>query len=236
MFGNSPNYYGRFVYLTNGGYYNNANMDYWFLKNDVTLDWKFQGLWFDSNVDHHLSVIRQNKADFVIAAEHGNGLTYAPGLIAGAGGVENALLAAMWEDPHYTPIDRFYGPTGRTITIFQRSTAFAGWHLMAGLYQSLGVDSPWISRGTISHLGSYAPADIKGRLTLNADGDPGQTVEIFLNMNKIGQFTFDGTRKAIFDQPCDLVRGENDIVLRYSVDAPVTFTRLMVVREIGRDF
>ena len=236
MLGNSPNYYGRFVYLTNVGYYHDSSLKYWFLKKDMTLDWDFDTLWWESETEHHLDYIHHKKADFVVAGERDNGLTFKLPLIAGAAGSEDAVLAAMWDDPNYMPIDRFYGPTGRTITVFQRSTAFAGWRLLAGLYQSWGPDGPWISKGTVAHLGAYAPDDVKSRLAVEAEGQPGQVVTIFVNSDQIGELTFDANGVGSLDRPCDLARGENDIVLRYSVDAPITFRRLLVARQIARAF
>src|SRR5262249_43369284 len=41
MLGNSPNHYGRSVYLTNVGYYHVPTLWYWLLKKDPRLDWAF---------------------------------------------------------------------------------------------------------------------------------------------------------------------------------------------------
>lgn len=234
MLGNSPNYYGRAVYMTNVGYYHLPTLWYWFLKKDPTLDWTFDGLWQESSAKGHIEYIHQRRFDFVIAAERGNGLTYGPSQIAGATAAENAVLEAMWHDPDYMPIDQFYGPTGRTITVFQRRIAYAGWRPLGGFEQRGGSFRPWSSKGTISHLKAYAPEPVHAELVIEASGMPGETVHVTVNKTDVAQFTFGVDGKSSWTQALDLVSGQNDLVLRYSTDVPVSFGRLLLVRKINR--
>jgi hypothetical protein len=234
MLGNTPDYYGRSVFLTNVGFYHTPTLWYWFLKQDPTLDWAFASLWQDSDPQHHISLIRLNRPDFVIAGERDNGLTFAPALIPGAAATENAVLAALWNDPTYKPVDQFYGPTGRTITVFQRGTAFAGWRPIAGLKPSGDTLQPWAATAPIAHLEAYAPDPTPAELTIDASGRAGDTVDVVVNRNRVGQLNFDASGRSSFTHPFDLALGRNDIVLRFSSDAPVAFERLLVIRKIGR--
>jgi hypothetical protein len=234
ILGNTAEYRGRSVYLTAVGYYDVPLLEYWFLKTDPSLDWKFSSLWIESDPRSHLDYIHQNQSDFVIAGEHDNGLTYGRVLVAGAAASEDTVLAALWNDPNYMPIDQFYGPTGRTITVFQRCPAYAGWRLLAGLKKEGGTKRPWLSRGTITHLQAYAANAVAGELVIDANGPPDQTIEIVVNHDPIGHLTFDSAGQASLTQPIDLVLGQNDIVFRYSSNAPATFKRLLVTRKIER--
>ena len=233
MLGNSPNYYGRSVYMTNVGYYHVPTLWYWFLKKDPSLDWTFGALWQDSNPQHHLDFFHQRRVDFVIAGENGNGLTFGLTLIPGAAAVEDTVLAALWDDPTYMAVDRFYGPTGRTITVFQRRAAFGGWRPLSGLAQP-GTTRPWISSGTISHLEAYAPDAVPAQLVIEANGPAGATIEVIANKERIGQLTFDGKGNASWTQTFNLVSGENDLIFHYATDAPVEFRRLLVIRKLDR--
>jgi hypothetical protein len=232
MLGNSPDYYGRSVYLTNVGYYHVPTLWYWFLKQDPTLDWSFRSQWQDSDPLHHIGIIRESRPDFVIAGERGNGLTFAPALVPAAAASENAVLAALWDDPDYKPVDQFYGPTGRTITVFQRTTAFAGWHPLAGLDPLEGTARSWTNDGTIAHLQAYAPDAVPAQLAIDASGPAGQSADIFVNRNRIGQLIFGREGKYSFEQSINLAPGQNDIILRFSSDARVKLDRLLVIREI----
>ena len=235
MLGNSPNYRGRTVYSTNAGYAWGPVLQYSFLKTDPTLDWSFASNWADSDPQYHLDYIHQSKSDFVIAGERGNGLTYGPVQIPGASASENAVLAALRVDQDYMPIDQFYGPTGRTITVFQRRTAYGGWRALAGLTNLGGTKQPWISAGTITHLEAYAASPVPADLAMEASGSPGQTIDVIANHDRIGQLTFDPAGKASLTRAFNLLSGQNDIVFRYSLDAPVTFNRLLIIRKIDRE-
>jgi hypothetical protein len=233
MLGNSPDYHGRSVYPTNSAYYFGPVLWYFFLKKDPTLDWTFtDGLWGDTDPRDHIDFIHRMRADFVIAGERDNGLTYGPTLYAGASAAENAVLAALRDDPHYMTLDEFYGPTGRTITVFQRRDAFAGWRPLGGLMQQ-SARQPWFSSGSISHLGAYAPVAINAELDLTAHGPPGDTGNIIVNQDRVAQLIFDGSGKASLAQPISLRAGDNDIILRYSSDAQLTFERLLIVRKFN---
>jgi hypothetical protein len=234
LLGNTPEYRGRSVYLTAVGYYDVPVLEYWFLKTDPTLDWKFASLWMESDPRSHIDKIHQKQSDFVIAGERDNGLTYGRILIAGAVASEDVVLAALWSDPNYMPIDQFYGPTGRTITVFQRCTAYAGWRPLAGLRKQGGTKRPWLSTGTITHLQAYAANAVAGELAIDANGSPEQTIEIVVNHDPVGQLTFDSAGKGALTQAINLAPGQNDIVFRYSSNAPATFKRLLVTRKIER--
>jgi hypothetical protein len=235
MLGNSPDYQGRSVYLTNIGYYNHPALQYFFLKQDPTLDWRFTSLWADDDPKHHLDYIHENQADFVIAAERFNGFTYGPTLIPGAAGSENAMLAALREDPDYMVLDRFYGPTGRTIRVFQRRVAYGGWRPLDGLIRAGGTRHPWLSASTITHLDAYAPTAIAAELAIEVSGPAGQTFEILVNQDRVGQLTLDAGGKGSLNQSVNLVAGANDIVFKYASPAAVTFERLLVIRKISGD-
>src|SRR6185437_171428 len=233
ILGNAPNYHSGSVYITNPGYYHIPVLDYAFLKKDAALSWSFMSLWDDSDPQHHMSYIHTNKQEFVIAGEHGNGLTYSPPLIAGSAASENAVLAALWKDPDYMPIDEFYGPGGRPITVFQRRTAFAGWRLISGL-QATGAMNHWVSIGDVIYLQAYAPNPVSGSLSIAATGRAGEKFDVIVNKTNIGQLTFDSVGKGSFNQPFDLIAGQNDIVLQRNDDARIRFDRLLVVRDIAR--
>jgi Dolichyl-phosphate-mannose-protein mannosyltransferase len=235
MLGNAPDYYGQSVYMTNVGYYHRPTLWYWFLKKDPSLDWTFNTLWQESDPRRHMDYIKERRPTFVIAGERDNGLTYAPGQIAGAAGSENAVLAALWDDPAYMPIDRFYGPTGRNITVFQRRARFAGWRPLGGLVRTGGTSQPWISKGTTSLLEAYAPDAVAAELIIEAGGSAGQTIDVLVNRVRIGQLTFDASGRSSWVQPFNLAPGQNDILFRYSSDAAVEFERLLIARKIERE-
>jgi hypothetical protein len=235
MLGNSPSYRGRTVYSTNSGYAWGPVLQYWFLKTDPTLDWSFTSNWPDSDPQHHLDYIHHSKSDFVIAGERDNGLTYGPSQVPGASASENAVLAALREDQDYMPIDQFYGPTGRTITVFQRRTAYGGWRPLAGLTNPGGTKQPWVSAGVMTHLQAYAADAAPAELAIDVSGMPGETIDIVANHDRIGQLVLDPGGKASLTQTFNLVSGQNDIVFRYSSDAPKVFKRLLVIRRIDAE-
>jgi hypothetical protein len=235
MLGNSPNYHGRTVYSTNSGYAWGPVLQYWFLKADPTLDWSFASNWADSDAQHHLDYIHHSKSDFVMAGERDNGLTYGPSQVPGASASENAVLAALREDQDYMPIDQFYGPTGRTITVFQRRVAYGGWRPLAGLINPEGTKQPWFSAGAVTHLQAYAAGAVPAELAIDVTGPPGETIDVMVNGDRIGRVALDPDGNGSLAQSFNLVQGQNDILLRYSADAPVTFKRLLVIRRIDRE-
>jgi hypothetical protein len=235
MLGNSPDYYGQSVYMTNVGYYHVPTLWYWFLKQDPSLDWQFSSLWQESDPQRHLEFIRQRRSTFVIAGERGNGLTYGPTQVAGATGSENSVLASLWDSPDFMPIDRFHGPTGRAITVFERcNTHFAGWRPLGGIAHT-GTAQPWFSQATISHLEAYAPDALPAELRIKASGPAGSTIDVLVNKEQIGRLTLDANGKSTWVQAFNLAAGQNDILFRYSSDAPVTFERLLIMRKIKRE-
>jgi len=229
--GNSPNYRDRSVYQTNSSYYFTPVLQYFFLKKDPTLNWTFPAMWTDPNPEHHIDFIHRTQQDFVVAGERGNGLTYGPGLVAGASAAEDAVLSALRTDPNYMVLDRFYGPTGRTITVFQRRIAFGGWRPLSGLSPTGGTKQPWISDGTVTHLEAYAPIAIPAELVIDVRGPALQTVDIIVNRHRLDQLSLDSSGKSSFMQSINLVAGTNDIIFQYSSNAPITFDRLMIIRK-----
>lgn len=230
MLSNTTNYADGSVFLTNGGYYHTPVLKYSFLKKDPFLNWAFDSLWWDSNPQDHMNYIRDHKVDYVIAAEPDNGLTFAPTLIAGAAGSEEATLAAMWKNPDYAPIDRFYGPTGGMITVFQRRGSFCGWRPLGGF---AAAGPRWVKEGLVSHLQAYAPEAIAANLVIEASGSAGQKVEILLNRDRVGELRFDAGGNASASWPITLSSGQNDVILHYpSSDEKVSFERLQILRDI----
>src|SRR6185437_5290446 len=234
ILGNAPHYHSGTVYLTPTGYYHVPVMDYAFLKKDPALRWSFASYWQNSEPKYHLDFIHNYKEDFVIAGQANDGLSFPPPLISGANGSANAVLIALWKDPDYMPIDQFYGPAGRTITVFQRSTSFAGWRPLSGLHSD-GTAKPWFSTASIVYLQSYAPVAISGKLEIGAVGSANEKFEVIINQKSVGQLSFDQHGKALFTQAFNLLAGQNDIVLKRSGSTVVEFDRLLVVRNIERD-
>jgi hypothetical protein len=234
ILGNSPIYHSGTVYIPNPGYYHVPVLWYAFLKTDPTLQWSFNSFWEDSDPKYHVDYIKKTKQDFVIVGAHGNGLTYSPSLIAGSEAAGDGILAALWKDPDYTPIDKFYGPGGGTITVFQRAVQYAGWHPMQGL-QDGGSLKPWFSTARIVYIQSYAPTSVPASLMISATGAVGQSMEVIINGRQSGDMVFDSSNKASLNLSVNLVAGENDIVLKRSSDSTVAFDRLLVTRKIAPD-
>ena len=162
LFGNAVDQHGIKVYETNIGAYAPNILQYYLLKKDPTLDWKFESLAYDSNAEHHIDFIRGSEGDytstrdFVIAGERYNGLTYQPQ----AGPAEDTVYAAMWRDPGFMALDRFYGPGGREVTIFARRGSFGGWRPVSTVPTVIRNSAgQWIrSKGGAAHVvPSYLP-------------------------------------------------------------------------------
>ena len=233
ILGNAQNHHSGTVYLTDPGFYHLPIMDYAFLKRDPSLRWSFMSLWANSDPKHHMDYIHNYRQDFVIAGQPGDGLSYQPNLIRGATGSANAVLDALWKDRDYMPIDQFYGPGGRTITVFQRCTAYAGWRPLSGL-QNAGTMKPWVSNANVIYVQAYAPNPVSGKLEIDATGQAGENFEVTMNREHVGELVFDSSGKASFHEPLNLMAGQNDIVLQRKGDTLVKFDRLLVIRNITR--
>ena len=115
LFGNATYYHGSKVYMTNVGAYAPNIVQYYMLKTDPALDWEFDSGFVLADPQEQMEAIKHWRPDFVVAAHLDNGFTYSDW----AQPAEDPVLAAMLQDSDYIPIDRFYGPHGRTVTVFQ---------------------------------------------------------------------------------------------------------------------
>jgi hypothetical protein len=230
MLDNTPNYDDGSVYMTNVGYYHVPVLQYWFLKRDPFLNWRFASQWKDPDPQHHLEYINQNNMDYVIAAERDNGLTFGRNLGGEAAPAEDATLDAMWKDPNYAPIDQFYGPKGGTITVFQRRNAFAGCRPLGGF---VTAGPMWVNNAPLSHVQAYSPEQIGARLVLDASGIPGQQIDMFFDGDHLDRLTFDTTGKASASIQISLIAGQNDVIFHYPASGElVAFKRLQILRDI----
>jgi hypothetical protein len=225
--GNAVKYHGTKVYMTNIGAYAPNILQYYFLRSDPLLDWTFESKWLKPNPDDHLEYIRESRPDFVIAGEADNGLTYS----AFAMPAENPVMIALRKDSSYMAIDKFYGPKGRSINVFQRRVSFGGWTAISGITEPPGVqETPRFSKGTETYLQTYAANPARADLLIECIGAAGQSVVVLVNQHKVGEWSFGGpSESSMVQQQIDLIRGTNDIVLQYSSGSEVTFRRLLVV-------
>lgn len=234
LLGNATNYHGTDrttqVYMTNMGAYAPNMLQYYLLKQDPALDWNFDAKWMDADPHHHIDFIHASQADFVIAGERGNGLTYS----AFAGPAEDAVLAAMWQDPRYMAIDTFYGPNGRTVAIFQRRGNFAGWRPIYGLVTSSPRrDDPRNVPDGVAFLQTFAAQAIKADLEIDWMGvDAGQKLSVFVNYQKAIELTADDAHVSSIRQKISLSRGNNDIVLQS--DHPLLVRYLLIVPDVDQ--
>jgi hypothetical protein len=231
LFGNATHSQSVKVYMTNVGAYANNILEYYMLKVDPSLHWEFDAGFFISDPTEQLGYIRSHQEDFVIAGHLDNGLTYFPW----ARSAEEPVLSAMSSDPSYMPIDRFYGPNGRTVTVFQRRGSFAGWHPIAGFANA--ADAPEDARvttGGVAYLQSYAARAVTAQLQLKCAGAAGETVEILVNLRKVAKITFPSNEEIVaLDEPIALLRGANDIVLQYPESGQITLHELIIVPDIA---
>jgi hypothetical protein len=227
LHGNAVKYHGTKVYMTNIGAYAPNVLQYYLLRSDPHLDWTFDSKWMDPDPNAHLEFIRGTRPDFIIAGEAGNGLTYSPFAIP----AEDPVLNALRKDSDYMAIDSFYGPQGRSINVFQRRVSFAGWTAISGITEPPGLEvAPRFSRGTETYVQTYAANPARAQLLIDCGGAVGQTMDVFVNQHKVGQWSFGGAGElSLVRQEIDLVRGLNDIVLRYSSGSEVTFRQFQVV-------
>lgn len=174
------------VYMTNIGAYAPNILFYYLLKEDPALRWNFDSKWTDANSRDHIDFIHASQADFVIAGERGNGLTYSDFALP----AEDPVLAAMWHDPGYIAIDSFYGPKGRTVTIFQRRGNFAGWRPIYGFINSTPQrDDPRVVPDGVAFLQTFAARAIEADLRIDWVGvGAGQSVSVFVNFQKVIEF------------------------------------------------
>jgi hypothetical protein len=233
LFGNAPpNPEGVQVYMSNQGAYAPNMLQYYMLKTDPTINWSFDSLWKDPNPSSHLDFIHRTKQEFVIAGQRGNGLTYS----TIAWPAEDVVFAAMWRDPAYMPIDRFYGPQGGAIAIFQRRGNFAGWRQVSGIVinPSRRSDDPREVPNGLAHLQTFASRATEAQLEIEWTGkNAGQQLRVFVNEEKVGELTFDAAAAtSSLRQKINLAKGVNDIFLQS--ESPWIVQYLLVVPDVER--
>jgi hypothetical protein len=231
LFGNATYYQSIKVYMTNIGAYANNILEYYMLKVDPSLQWEFDAEFFIADPKEQLSYIHSHQEDFVIAGHFNNGFTYSPW----AQPAEEPVLVAISNDPSYMPIDRFYGPYGRTVTVFQRRGNFAGWHPIAGFVsQPPEPNNARVSTGGVAYLQSYAATPVPAELRLKCVGIAGQTVDIVVNQQKVAELIFPSNEEVVsLDQSIALLPGVNDIVLQYPASGQVTLRQLLIIPDIA---
>ncbi len=233
LFGNATDYQLTNVYMTNIGAYANNILEYYMLKVDPSMHWEFDAGYITTDPKEQLSYIHSHQEDFIIAGHSNNGFTYSPW----AQPTEDPVLSAMSRDPGYMPIDRFYGPKGRTVTVFERRGNFAGWHPIAG-FVSRTVDSThaWVSIGGVAYLQTYAARPVEAELQVECSGVAGQSIDVLVNQRKIGELTVSNSGGTVsLDQPITLQAGSNDIVLQYPANGNVTLRRLLIIPNIASE-
>jgi hypothetical protein len=231
LFGNATYSQSVKVYMTNVGAYANNILEYYMLKVDPSLHWDFGAGFFIPDPSEQLGYIHSHQEDFVIAGHFNNGFTYFPW----AQPAEEPVLSAMSRDPDYMPIDRFYGPNGRTVTVFQRRGNFAGWHPIAGFISPADdADNARVTTGGVAYLRSYAARPVAAQLQLQCAGIASETVDIFVNQQKVARLTLPSNQEAVsLKQPIALLPGANDIVLQYPESGQVTLRQLLIVPDIA---
>jgi len=231
LFGNATDSQPVKVYMTNVGAYANNILEYYMLKVDPSLHWEFDAGLFIADPAEQLDYIHSHQEDFVIAGHANNGFTYFPS----ARPAEEPVLSAMSRDSGYMPIDRFYGPNGRTVTVFQRRGNFAGWHPIAGFVsQPAEPDNARVTTGGVAYLQSYAATPVAAELQLKCAGIAGQTVDILVNQQRVGGLTFASNDEVVsLDRSIALLPGANDIVLQYPANGQVMLRQLLIIRDIA---
>jgi hypothetical protein len=230
---NATDYHGVIVYMTNIGAYAPNILQYYLLKQDPVLDWTINSDWITADPVDHVKVIQQSKPDFVVASERDNGLTYSQ--IAQP--AEDAVTEAMWNDSDYMALNRFYGPFGRTVTLFGRRVAFAGWRPIYGITTNLPGrrDDGRYSEGRVSYLQTYAEHSQPAELLIDCSGEAGGTIAIFVNQQHIADIAIPiDNQVETFDKTVNLLAGKNDIVMEYSdIKSRVTYHRLLVIPQLA---
>jgi len=231
--GNATDSRAEKIYMTNIGAYAPNILQYYLLKRDPERDWIADSKWADAKADHHIDYIHKWRPDFVIADARDNGLTYSPF----AWDAEDGVLAAMWQDPAYMAIDRFYGPSGGAITLFTRRVNFGGWRPVSGMVtSSRNPDEPRMSSGNVTYLQSFAARPVSADLQIESSGPAGGTVTVFVNQRNVGEITFLADKTFVsFTQAVYLTTGANDIVLQYSPNVQAVYRRLVIVPHIAAE-
>lgn len=233
LFGNAPDSQSVKVYMTNVGAYANNILEYYMLKVDPSLRWSFDAGFVVADPQEQLGFIHSHQEDFVIAGHFNNGFTYFPW----AQPAEEPVLSAISSDPDYMPIDRFYGPNGRSVTVFQRRGNFAGWHPIAGFVSPTAEPkNARVSTGGVAFLQSYAARPVSAQLQLKCAGTVGETVEVVVNQRKVARLTFAPNDEVLtLNQPIALLPGANDVVLQYPESGQITLLELLIVPDIASE-
>ena len=230
LLGDATDYRDTRVYMTNIGTYAQNILLYYLVKtNPALFDWALDSQWMISNPREQLDYIHASRWDFVIAGRQGNGLTYSPY----AWPAENAVYDAMRADPAYMAIDRFYGPKGREIVVFQRRGNFAGWREISGLVALPGKpDAPRSIAKDLAYLQAFAARPVQTDLEIQwAGATAGQKLRVLVNDKEVSELSFDpGTKSSSLKTEVALLRGKNDIVLQS--DHPVSLQRLIIAPRI----
>jgi hypothetical protein len=230
LFGNAADYQSTNVYMTNIGAYANNILEYYMLKVDPSMRWEFDAGYITPDAKDQLSFIHSHQEKFVIAGHFNNGFTYSPW----AQPAEDPVLFAMSHDPGYMPIDRFYGPKGRTVTVFERRGNFAGWHPIAGFVNGAAdIKDTRVTTGGVAYLQTYAAKPADAELQVECSGLAGQRVDVFVNQRKVGELTFPSNGVAAsLDRSITLLAGSNDVVLQYPAGGKVNLYRLLIIPNI----
>jgi len=229
LLGNATNPRHMHVYMTNIGAYAPNMLQYYLLKTDPTLDWDFDSKWQDPNPREHLEFIRTSMPDFVIAGQRDNGLTNSPF----ASPAEDAVYDAMSRNAGYMAIDRFYGPNGREIAVFQRSGSFAGWRPISGIINWSGKpDGPRDIPTGLAYLQTFAARPVQADLEIEWVGVTSeQELSVLVNHQKVADLTFStAANSSSLKQEISLSGGTNDVTLQS--DHALTLRRLVIIPNI----
>jgi hypothetical protein len=229
LLGNATDYRHARVYMTNIGAYAPNILQYYLLKTDPTLQWDFDSKWMDADPRSHIEFIHGSQQDFVIAAERDNGLTYSPP----AGPAEDAVFSAMWQDRGYMAIDRFYGPLGREVVVFQRRGSFAGWRPISGIFNpSAKADDPRDVPSGLAYLETFAARAVQADLEIEWVGvTDRQKLGVWVNDKNLADFTFNKeSTSSSLKREITLSSGTNEIVLQS--DGALTLRSLVIVPHL----
>lgn len=130
-------------------------------------------------------------------------------------------------------IDRFYGPRGRSIVIFQRRASFGGWHPISGLVNRSGKrDGPRDIPEGLAYLQTFAARPLQADLEIEWVGKTsGQTLSVTVNYQKAAQLIFTPeSETSSIRQQISLSGGTNNIVLQS--DGSLTLLHLLIVPHV----
>jgi len=228
LLGNATDPLHTQVYMTNIGAYAPNILQYYFLKADPTLDWRFYSEWKDSNPHHHMAFIHSSRQDFVIAGQGGNGLTYSPFALP----AEDPVFEAMWRDPDYIAVDRFDGLSGREIALFARRGNFAGWRPISGLIGGTKQpDDPRDIPKGLAHLQTFASRAVQADLEIEWVGTiAAQDLTVFVNDQQLAKSFATENKPSSLKTEISLSPGTNDIVLQS--EGPLKLQRFLVIPQI----